>query len=52
VIAHDVPGDEWRRVQGADGYRIIMVGGEVTFADGVCTGATPGQVLGPSADIS
>jgi N-acyl-D-amino-acid deacylase len=52
VIAHDVPGDEWRRVQGADGYRCIMVGGEVTFVDGVCTGATPGQVLGPAADVS
>jgi N-acyl-D-aspartate/D-glutamate deacylase len=52
VIAHDVPGDEWRRVQGADGYRYIMVAGEVTFVDGVCTGATPGQVLGPAADES
>jgi N-acyl-D-aspartate/D-glutamate deacylase len=52
VITHDVPGDEWRRVQGADGYRYIMVAGEVTFVDGECTGATPGVVLGPAADVS
>jgi N-acyl-D-amino-acid deacylase len=51
VIAHDVPGDEWRRVQGADGYRYTMVGGEVTFIDGVSTGAVPGKVLGPAADV-
>jgi N-acyl-D-aspartate/D-glutamate deacylase len=51
VIAHDVPGGEWRRVQGADGYRYTLVAGEVTFTDGVCTGALPGQVLGPAADV-
>ena len=50
VIAHDVPGGEWRRVQGADGYRYTMVGGELTFVDGECTGATPGQLLAPAAD--
>jgi N-acyl-D-amino-acid deacylase len=52
VIVHDVPGDEWRRVQGARGYRTTMVAGVVTFVDGVCTGATPGQVLAPTADVA
>lgn len=50
VIAHDVPGGEWRRVQGADGYRYTLVAGEVTFIDGVSTGALPGRVLAPVAD--
>jgi N-acyl-D-aspartate/D-glutamate deacylase len=44
-IAHDFPGGEWRRIQRADGYRWIMVNGEVTFEDGECTGATPGKLL-------
>ena len=44
-IAEDLPGDEWRRIQRAKGYSSIIVNGEVTFADGECTGATPGQLL-------
>ncbi len=44
-IAHDFPAGEWRRVQRAEGYRWILVNGEVTFADGECTGATPGMLL-------
>ncbi|MGD9601591.1 MAG: amidohydrolase family protein [Gammaproteobacteria bacterium] len=44
-IAHDFPGGEWRRVQKAAGYRHILVNGEETFRDGVCTGATPGRLL-------
>ena len=44
-IVHDFPAGEWRRVQYADGYRWIMVNGEVTFEDGECTGATPGHLL-------
>ena len=44
-IVHDFPAGEWRRVQYADGYRWIMVNGEVTFEDGKCTGATPGHLL-------
>lgn len=44
-VAYDLPGDEWRRVQKAEGYRYILVNGQVTFKAGVCTGATPGQVL-------
>ncbi len=42
---HDFPGGEWRRVQHAIGYKAIIVNGEVTFRDGDCTGATPGQLL-------
>jgi N-acyl-D-aspartate/D-glutamate deacylase len=45
TIVHDFPANEWRRVQYADGYRWIMVNGDVTFEDGKCTGATPGKLL-------
>ncbi len=44
-IAHDFPGGEWRRVQRARGYRAIVVNGEMTFAEGRSTGATPGRLL-------
>lgn len=44
-IAYDLPAGEWRRVQKAEGYRWIMINGQVTFADGTCTGATPGKLL-------
>lgn len=45
MIVHDFPAGEWRRVQYAEGYRWIMVNGEVTFEDGRCTNATPGRLL-------
>jgi N-acyl-D-aspartate/D-glutamate deacylase len=45
VVVHDLPGDEWRRVQRARGYRYIMVNGEVTFVDGQPTKLTPGLLL-------
>lgn len=44
-VANDLPGNEWRRVQRSQGYRWVMVNGEITFEDGVCTGATPGRLL-------
>ena len=44
-VEHDLPGGEWRRVQRAKGYQQIIVNGQVTFEDGDCTGATPGQLL-------
>ena len=44
-VVYDFPGDEWRRVQRAEGYRWILVNGEVTFEEGKCTGATPGRLL-------
>lgn len=45
MIVHDFPAGEWRRVQYAEGYRWIMVNGEVTFEDGKCTNAIPGRLL-------
>ena len=45
VILHDLPGGEWWRVQCAQGYRWILVNGQVTFDNGVCTAATPGHLL-------
>jgi N-acyl-D-amino-acid deacylase len=44
-VEFDLPGGEWRRVQRAKGYQQIIVNGEVTFEDGECTGATPGNLL-------
>jgi N-acyl-D-amino-acid deacylase len=44
-IAHDLPAGEWRRVQRSTGYRSTIVNGVETFADGECTGATPGKLL-------
>ncbi len=44
-IVDDLPTGDWRRVQKAEGYRWLMVNGQVTFEDGRCTGATPGKLL-------
>ncbi len=44
-IAYDLPAGEWRRIQKAEGYRWILVNGQVTFEDGKCTGATAGRLL-------
>jgi N-acyl-D-amino-acid deacylase len=44
-ITYDLPANEWRRVQKADGYKHILVNGVETFQDGKCTGATPGALL-------
>ncbi len=44
-VAFDMPANQWRRIQKAEGYRWIMVNGTVTFEDGVCTNETPGQLL-------
>lgn len=44
-IAHDFPGGEWRRVKRADGYRKILINGEVTLDDGKPTGNTSGRLL-------
>jgi N-acyl-D-aspartate/D-glutamate deacylase len=44
-IAHDLPAGQWRLVQHAEGYRWTLVNGVVTYANGVCTGATPGVLL-------
>lgn len=44
-VAHDFPGGEWRRVQKADGYKCVLVNGEVTLKDGQPTGASSGRLL-------
>jgi N-acyl-D-aspartate/D-glutamate deacylase len=44
-ILYDLPANEWRRVQKAEGYKHILINGVETFQDGNCTGATPGQLL-------
>ncbi len=41
----DLPDGDWRRVQKAEGYRYILVNGQITFEDNRCTGALPGKVL-------
>ena len=44
-VVFDLPAQEWRRVQRAEGYRWILVNGQVTHVDGQATGATPGRLL-------
>ena len=41
----DFPADSGRYVVDADGYRAVVVNGQVLLDDGKWTGATPGQVL-------
>ncbi len=41
----DFPAGDWRLSCKAEGYRAVLVNGEITFEDGVCTGATPGRLL-------
>jgi N-acyl-D-aspartate/D-glutamate deacylase len=42
---HDLPNNDWRRVQKADGYHYTIVNGAITFEGQRCTGALPGKVL-------
>jgi N-acyl-D-aspartate/D-glutamate deacylase len=44
-IEHDFPGGEWRRVKRAEGYRQILVNGQVTLEDGKATGNMSGRLL-------
>jgi N-acyl-D-aspartate/D-glutamate deacylase len=44
-VAHDLPGGEWRRIQRADGYRWVMVNGEVTIEDDQEVGTHSGRLL-------
>jgi N-acyl-D-aspartate/D-glutamate deacylase len=41
----DWPGGAWHLDRRAKGWRWTLVNGEITFEDGVCTGATPGSLL-------
>lgn len=44
-VARDLPGDGWRRVQRAEGYRYALVNGECTIENKLPTNARPGQLL-------
>jgi N-acyl-D-aspartate/D-glutamate deacylase len=44
-IVHDLPGGEWRRVQRAEGYRYVLVNGEVTIRDDLPTETYSGRLL-------
>ena len=46
-VAHDFPANEWRRVQRAEGYRYVLLNGEVTFIDGQPTGIKSGRATTP-----
>jgi len=41
----DLPGGGKRLVQDATGYDITIVGGEITYRDGIHTGALPGRLI-------
>jgi N-acyl-D-aspartate/D-glutamate deacylase len=49
--AWDYPAGAWRLIKKAEGYRYTIVNGEVTFVDGVTTGATPGVLLRHGANV-
>ena len=44
-INYDLPAGGRRLMQRADGYRVTMVAGEVTYRDGTPTGAKPGRLV-------
>ncbi|NQZ99129.1 MAG: amidohydrolase family protein [Myxococcales bacterium] len=44
-IAYDFPGDEWRRIQKAQGYRYVLVNGDVTIEDDKETHTYSGSLL-------
>ena len=44
-IVHDLPGGEWRRIQRSEGYKYILVNGEVTMRNGQPTNNHSGRLL-------
>jgi N-acyl-D-amino-acid deacylase len=44
-VAHDLPGDEWRRVQRASGYKYVLVNGQVTVENDQLTQVASGYLL-------
>ena len=49
-VVYDLPAGGRRLMQTAQGYRATLVAGEVTYRDGVHTGALPGRLVrGPSS---
>lgn len=53
-VAYDLPGNDWRRIQRARGYRYVLVNGTVTIRDDEETGQYPGALLrhGASAPLA
>jgi N-acyl-D-aspartate/D-glutamate deacylase len=48
-VAHDFPGNEWRRIQRGVGYRWVLVNGAVTIEDDKQTDRRSGQLLRQTA---
>ena len=44
-VVHDLPGNEWRRIQRAKGYRYILINGEVTIENDEQTQVYSGELL-------
>jgi N-acyl-D-amino-acid deacylase len=44
-VVHDLPGDEWRRIQRAQGYRYVLVNGQVTVENDGLTNVASGHLL-------
>ena len=44
-VVHDLPANEWRRIQRAKGYRWVLVNGQVTIEDDVPTHVYSGRLL-------
>ena len=42
---YDFPAGDWRLSQRAEGYKLTIVNGEITFEDNECTQAVPGRLL-------
>ena len=44
-VVHDLPGNEWRRIQRASGYKYVLVNGQVTIEDDQQTETYSGELL-------
>ena len=45
VMSYDLPAGGKRLLQRARGYRVTVVGGQITYRDGEPTGALPGRLV-------
>lgn len=44
-VVHDLPGGEWRRIQRAEGYRNVIINGQITIEEDQQTETYSGQLL-------
>jgi N-acyl-D-aspartate/D-glutamate deacylase len=44
-VVHDLPGNEWRRVQKAKGYKYVLINGQVTIENDQQTNTFSGELL-------